>query len=339
MMGMVTELNATYNFDKTGQAIPLGQPLKRKYAANEFEFYLQDSWHAKKNLTFTYGLRYSLFSPPWETTGTQVAPTVSLGKFLNQRDAQHVEWHRLGSRSNHSVRFGGAGQQQARLLRWDYNNFAPRISVAYNPRPNTVIRAGASMVYDRIGAGLLSTFDQYGSFGLSTQLTNSFIPSASTSPRLTSLTEVPCCTPGGTNIFPPQPTGGFPFTMPPGGTGLAIYWGLDDTISTPYSYAVNFSVGQQLNRSTTLELSYVGHFAHTLLSQEDLAMPLNIKDKKSGVYYLDAANRMARLGAQGVPTSDINASVVGPTAAYWQNMIQPLKTGDSYSWLVPVGER
>ena len=45
------------------------------------------------------------------------------------------------------------------------------------------VRAGASMVYDRIGAGLLSTFDQYGSFGLSTQLTNSFIPSASTTPK------------------------------------------------------------------------------------------------------------------------------------------------------------
>ena len=330
MMGLVTELNATYNFDKTGTALPLGQPLKRHYAANEYEFYVQDSWHARKNLTFTYGLRYSLFSPPWETTGTQVAPTVSLGKFLHQRMLNM--WNGIGAEADPTVSFAlaGAANNKPGYYHWDYNNFAPRLSVAYNPRPNTVIRAGASVVYDRIGAGLLSTFDQYGAFGLSTQLTNSFIPSASTSPRLTSLTEVPCCTPGGTNIFPPQPTGGFPFQFPAGGTGLAIYWGLDDTIRTPYSYAVNLSVGQQLNRSTTLELSYVGHFAHKLLSQEDLAMPLNIKDKKSGVYYLDAANRMAKLGAQGIPTSDINASVVGPTAAYWQNMIQPLKAGDSY---------
>ena len=78
MMGLVTELNATYNFDKEGNALPLGQPLNRHYAANEFEFYIQDSWRVKKNLTVNYGLRYSLLSPPWETTGTQVAPTFSL---------------------------------------------------------------------------------------------------------------------------------------------------------------------------------------------------------------------------------------------------------------------
>jgi len=331
MMGLVSELSATYNFDKEGKALPLGQPLKRHYAANEFEFYVQDSWHMKKNLTLNYGLRYSLLSPPWETTGTQVAPTVSLGKFLKQREINMGNG--IGAEADPTIAFGLAGPANHKpgYYNWDYHNFAPRLSIAYNPRPNTVIRAGASIVYDRIGAGLLSTFDQNGSFGLSTQLTNSFIPSASTSPRLSSLTEVPCCTPGGTNIFPPMPTGGFPFVFPPGGTGLAIYWGLDDTIKTPYAYALNFTVGQQLTHNTTLELSYVGHLARRLLSQEDLAMPLNIRDKKSGVYYLDAANRMSKLGAQGVPTDAINASVVGPTAAYWQNMIQPLNNGDQYN--------
>ena len=60
-------------------------------------------------------------------------------------------------------------------------------------------------------------------------------------------------------------------------------------------------------------------------------MPLNIKDKKSGIYYLDVARRMSQLGAAGMPTSAINASVIGPTAAYWQNMIQPLASGDQYN--------
>ena len=331
MMGLVTELNATYNFDKEGNALPLGQPLNRHYAANEFEFYVQDSWRVKKNLTVNYGLRYSLLSPPWETTGTQVAPTFSLGKFLKQRELNM--WNGIGAQADPMIEFGLAGQANNRpgYYHWDYHNFAPRISFAYNPRPNTVIRAGASIVYDRVGTGLLSTFDRYGAFGLSTGLTNSFIPSADTAPRLTSLTEVPCCTPGGTNIFPPPPPGGFPFSFPPGGTGLAIYWGLDDSIKTPYSYALNFTVGQQLARNMTLELSYVGHLSRRLLSQEDLAMPLNIKDKKSGIYYLDAARRMSQLGAAGTPTSAINASVVGPTAAYWQNMIQPLASGDQYN--------
>jgi hypothetical protein len=331
MMGLVTQLDATYNFDKAGNPIPLGQPLKRNYAANEFEFYVQDSWRIKKNLTVNYGLRYSLLSPPWETSGTQVAPTSSLGNFLKQREINMGKG--IGAEADPVIQFGLAGPANGRpgYYKWDYNNFAPRLSFAYNPRPNTVVRAGASVVYDRIGTGLLSTFDRYGAFGLSTGLTNSFIPSVETSPRLTSLTAVPCCTPGGTNIFPPAPPGGFPFTVPPGGTGLAIYWGLDDSIKTPYSYALNFSVGQQLSRSMTLELSYVGHLSRRLLSQEDLAMPLNIKDTKSGIYYLDAAKRLAQVGATGAPTSAVDSSVIGPTAAYWKDMIQPLQVGDAYS--------
>jgi hypothetical protein len=330
MMGLVSQLDATYNFDKAGTALPLGAPLKRHYAANEFEFYVQDSWRMKKNLTVTYGLRYSLLSPPWETGGTQVAPTISLGKWFKQREL-NME-HGIGAQADPIVQFAlaGAANSKPGYYNWDYHNFAPRLSFAYTPRPNTVIRAGASLVYDRIGAGLLSTFDRDGAFGLSTGLTNNVIPSAATVPRLTSLTQVPCCEPNGTNIFPPQPTGGFPFVFPQGGTGLAIYWGLDDSIKTPYSYALNFTVGQQLARNMTLELSYVGHLARRLLSQEDMAMPLNIVDKKSGVNYTQAANRMSQLGAAGTATSDINAGVVGPTAAYWQDMIQPPLPGDQY---------
>jgi hypothetical protein len=331
MMGMVPELNATYNFDKAGNPLPLGAPLKRHYAANEYEFYIQDSWRMKKNLTINYGLRYSLLSPPWETTGTQVAPTFSLGDWFKKR-MFNME-HGIGSEADQTVSFGLAGPANGKdsYYRWDYRNFAPRLSFAWNARPNTVVRAGASIVYDRIGAGLLSTFDQYGAFGLSSTLTNAVIPSASTSPRLTSLTALPCNTPQGVNICPQQPQGGFPFPFPPAGTGLAIYWGLDDSIRTPYTYALNFSVGQQLTRNMTLELSYVGHLSRKLLSQEDIAAPLNIKDPKSGVDYYRAANRMSQLGGAGTPTTAINASAVGPTAAYWQDMIQPLKAGDQYS--------
>src|SRR5262249_43057158 len=143
---------------------------------------------------------------------------------------------------------------------WDYHDFSPKISFAYSPRPSggwlkslvgdgdkTVIRGGFGIVYDRIGAGLLSSFDQQGSFGLSTNTTNSVLPSAATAPRLTSLTDVPTTLFDGTTPFaPPTPTGGFPYTPPPAGPGLGIYWGLDDRIKTPYSYALDFSVGRQL---------------------------------------------------------------------------------------------
>jgi hypothetical protein len=81
----------------------------------------------------------------------------------------------------------------------------------------------------------------------------------------------------------------------------------------------------------SLEFSYVGRISHRLLSQEDLAMPLNIKDPKSGVDYFTAARRLSESGFAGTPTSDVTPELVGPTAAYWQNIVAPLHAGDAYT--------
>src|SRR5256885_12005374 len=72
MMGIISEVNGTFNFDKTGTALPQGAPLKRRFGADEYELYAQDSYRMKPNLTLTFGLRYSLFSPPNEERSPNV---------------------------------------------------------------------------------------------------------------------------------------------------------------------------------------------------------------------------------------------------------------------------
>ena len=106
---------------------------------------------------------------------------------------------------------------------------------------------------------------------------------------------------------------------------------MDDQIKTPYSYTLDLSIGRELSKGLSLEVSYVGRLSHRLLAQEDLAMPLDLVDKKSGVSYFSAASRFSQLSAAGTPTSAITPAVVGPTAAYWQNMVAPLKAGDQYN--------
>lgn len=343
LMGIVSEVDATYNYTKTGSVLPQGAPVARRFGADEFEFYAQDSYRMKPNLTLTYGLRYSLFSPPWETNGTQVAPSNSLGQWFNTRGQDM----RAGIAPNLppiSFSLAGPANNAKGYYNWDYHDFAPRLAFAYSPRPNsgwlkslvgdgdkTSIRGGFGMVYDRIGAGLLDSFDQYGSFGLSTTLTNSVIPSVATAPRVTNLNTIPVNDLNGNPFMPAPPPGGFPYTPPAGGTGLAIYWGLDDTIRTPYSYTADFSIARQLPKSMSLEVSYVGRFSRHLLSQEDLAMPLDLVDKKSGIDYFSAASRLSQMAAAGTPVSSVTAKSVGPTAAYWQNIISPLQPGDQYT--------
>src|ERR1700688_4981473 len=125
MMGLVSQLRATYNFDKTGTALPLGAPLKRHYAAHELEFYIQDSFRVRSNLTVIYGLRYSLLSPPWETTGTQVAPTISLGKWFKQRSTNLLQG--IGAEADPMFEFGVGGPANGKpgYYNWDYPNFPP----------------------------------------------------------------------------------------------------------------------------------------------------------------------------------------------------------------------
>jgi TonB dependent receptor len=71
LLGMVSDVVANYNYDKQGTPLNSGVPVTRKYGLEWYEFYAQDSWRMKPNLTLTYGLRWSLFPPPWEVNGFQ----------------------------------------------------------------------------------------------------------------------------------------------------------------------------------------------------------------------------------------------------------------------------
>jgi hypothetical protein len=144
---------------------------------------------------------------------------------------------------------------------------------------------------------------------------------------------VPTTDNAGKQILFPAPPGQFPQTPPSSldSGGFNIEWGLDNSIRTPYSYTFDLSIGRELPKQFALELAYVGRISRNLLTQRDVMQPLNLVDRKSGVDYFSAATRMSQLYRQGIPTSQINAGLVGPTAAYWKNMMEPLRNGGAYS--------
>ena len=106
LAGLVTEVGSNYNLTKSLTTLPEGQSVPRHFRAHEWEWYGQDSWRIKKNLTMTYGLRYTLLEPPYETTGTQVAPTFSLADWFKQRAAGML----TGQTYDPLVSFGLSGQ-------------------------------------------------------------------------------------------------------------------------------------------------------------------------------------------------------------------------------------
>jgi hypothetical protein len=255
LLGSVNSVTAQYNSTKNGAFLPEGTPLNRRFADDFYEMYAQDAWKIKPNLTLTYGLRYSLFSPPWETNGLQVSPSVNLTDWFNLRGQNMLQGIGTNAAPLLSFNFSGPANGKPDFYNWDYKDFAPRLAIAYSPSATdgiwkalfggpgkTTIRAGAGIVYDRLGPALLATFDQNGSFGLSTSLTNlTGDVTPATAPRITGLHTIPTTGTDGTVIFSPAPASS---TFPTSGVGsFAVYWGMDQGLKTPYSYTLDFSVG------------------------------------------------------------------------------------------------
>jgi hypothetical protein len=303
LVGLVTQGNASYNFTKTGTLLPQGDPVRRHFRAWETEWYVQDVWHIKPNLTLTAGLRYSILQPPYETTGTQAAPNISLHDLVDSR-ARMAE---QGLVDNRTFSFNLSGQANGKQPYWgyDYKDLGPRLAIAYSPNPSggllkslfggagkSSIRAGFGIAYDHFGQGIVNSFDQTGTFGLTTAIGNPTNQSVDKGARFTSLIDIPASSPAGV-LLPPAPPGGFPAT-PPSTLQLFGGLGLDDKLKTPYSELVDFSVTRELPGGFVFEATYVGRFAHRLLQQRDLAMPLDLKDPKSGMDYFAAAKLFAQ---------------------------------------------
>jgi hypothetical protein len=131
--------------------------------------------------------------------------------------------------------------------------------------------AGVGIYYDHFGQSLISIFDQQGSFGLSSQVSNpAGQATLETSPRFTDRHTLPF-----NNGVPPT-TQNFPYLAPQG--NFAITWGLDSRMKTPYSEAFDLSVQRELPGGFTLEAAYVGRLGRHLLQSLDLAEPVNFVD-------------------------------------------------------------
>jgi hypothetical protein len=331
LAGIISEVNAQYNFTTSGATLPNGAPNDRHYVNREFETYVQDSWRAKPNLTITYGVRWTLLQPPYEKNGVQVAPTFSLNNWFNQRAATMAS----GLPFNDPITFAPDGNANGKPSYWgyDYKDFAPRFAIAYSPDSSdgwlghlmggpgkTSIRLGAGMYYDHFGQGVVNTFDQNGSFGLSTSLSN--VGGSQTvdgAPRMPALPNN-----GGLFYLPPSlitpsPGASFPVTYPL--TNFAAQWGLDDKLKTPYSYALNLSFERELNHNFTLEVAYVGRLGHRLLQQEDLAQPRDIVDPASHVDYYAATRQLDNAVLAGTPESNV------APIPYWENLFGPSSGG------------
>jgi hypothetical protein len=316
LLGPVDILNATFNYQLDGSVLPVGAPVHRTYLQNEYELYVNDNWRLRRNFTVNAGLRYTLAPAISEANGYQVSPTINL----------HDWWVNRENLANQGKSQADAGAvsyvlasspQGSPLYPTQKKNFSPRLALAYSPEASsklgkillgeggkTSIRAGFGMFYDIFGMGLIREYDSTAP-GLATNFQLPANANLAAAPRFTGYTNLP------SGLLPAAPKFGFPFTPPL--DGFAITNSIDPAIKQPYTMNLNFSIAREF-RGFVVQGSYVGRLSRRTLAVQDLAQPANLRDPKSGITYIDAANQLSAFGRKGTPVSQI------PTNPFWEAM-------------------
>ncbi|MBO0858793.1 MAG: TonB-dependent receptor [Chloracidobacterium sp.] len=328
-IGRYTQYTASVNYNLDGSIIPTGTGIARLFKTQEYEAYGQDSWRIRQNLTLTYGLRWSTSTPVYEANGLEVAPTVPLGDYFDQR----VAGAKAGVPYNAPVTLDLAGKANGRpgYYPQDWNNFAPSAALAWSPNSKNLymkrlfgenkstIRVGFRMIYDRIGSALAVAFDQLNSLGFSSASTvavNTYNVSDRLGPLFTGYGQDIRTLP----LLDINPSLKFPLQKPTDGSER-IEQSLDSKLTTPVHYNFNFSYARDLGKGYSLEVSYVGRLARKLLTSYDVMQFNDLTDPKSGMDFYTAMRQLIALRDRSAPIASVQQ------IPYFQNLFPGLANG------------
>ncbi|HET9530105.1 MAG TPA: carboxypeptidase-like regulatory domain-containing protein, partial [Blastocatellia bacterium] len=182
VIGRFSQYSGNFNFDRDGSLLPVGVGVGREFATQEYDWYVQDVWKIRPNLTLTYGLRYGLSRPVYETSGLQVKPTTSLSEFFEKRVAGAREGRAVNDLI--TVDLAGPANDREGYYPWDKNNFQPRVAIAWSPdfkegilsklfgtNGASVLRGGFAITNDYFGQQLAVQFDLNSTLGFASNTT------------------------------------------------------------------------------------------------------------------------------------------------------------------------
>ncbi len=315
ILGRLTTYQANYTFDREGNLLPAGSPSEREFATEEYDLYAQDVWKIRPNLTLTYGLRYSLSRPVYETQGYEAKPVIPLSEYFRRRLAAAEQ----GQNYNEplAVDLSGPANGRSSLYRWDKNNFQPRVAVAWSPNfrsgvlgrlfgaeSQSVIRGGFGITNDYIGQALAVSFDLNNTLGFSSASSiapGTFNTTTTAGPLLTGYSQdvrtLPRLTTPGALTFPLQ--------KPRNRFARLIEASLDEELVSPINYSWNLTFERQLPKGLLVQASYLGRLGHDLLASRDVMMANNLVDPQSGMDWYTAAGQLEDLRRVGTPIENV----------------------------------
>lgn len=219
---------------------------KGDFRNHEWGLYIDDTYKLTPRLTINWGLRWEVFQPLLDNFGLQ--PNFQLKQSLPSYAVEpdpnkHPTLVRTGSgdfyeglafRFTGPVQLARDGRLGNRLIKTDYNNFAPRLGIAYSPSNKWSIRTGLGIFFSQESKN--SIFDMSRASG------------GRANPAI-DLQAVP--TLSYQNFIN---TSQLPVSFAPG-----LTWGADYNLPTTYTMQYLFNVQRSLGNSSTLEIGYTGN--------------------------------------------------------------------------------
>jgi len=194
----------------------------RNFRTTSYDFFAQDSFKLRSNLTLNYGLRYELNTVLHEAHGRLSSWRPQNYKtYLDPTDPT-IQSNIPALEASGIVLQNGVGG----IYNGDHNNFAPRVGLAWDVFSNgrTVLRAGYGLFYETI----------IGNIPGNVMLNPPFLP----------------------DYFTPFPFAGWPNAFAP--SGFPVLTVTQQNLRTPYAQHFNLGIEHELPGKMVLDVAYVG---------------------------------------------------------------------------------
>lgn len=342
-LGRVGAISSNYNYDNKGKVQPQGLGATRSYRFFETEAYFGDTWKVNPQLTLSYGVRYQLYSVPYETQGLQSVQNFTFDQYFGARVKQSA----AGISGDSAVPFityklGGKANSGPNLYDPSYKDFSPRFAFAYSPasNKNLVIKGGGGIMFDRTVINAVNFIQDQSSYLFQNSASKQY--GSATSAQTTLLNDPRL---GANNAIPAPPTANaisIPYTpyvtngTPHGLGDNEFNTAVDPSLKDPYSIVYNFGIEQELPEHFILKIGYVGRLGRRLIAQADASQLVDFPDKASNQLLSTAFANMVKEHRAGVPKASINVE------PWFENQIGAGYTkaiyGSSFGTLIDTGD-
>ncbi|MEO6588405.1 MAG: carboxypeptidase regulatory-like domain-containing protein [Pyrinomonadaceae bacterium] len=231
------------------------------------EFFAQDTWKARPNLTLDFGVRYQYFQPATDENNILTSFYPSLYNRANAPTCANANCTSLIRDTGNSLNgIGVAGLNSpfgATIVKADKNNFSPRVGLAWSPQfksgigriifgaeNKAVVRAGYGFYYDQIATFLYQ--DPTG-------------PNRPYNNRATYSSTIATPTVPASTITFSDPTAGALGSLP-----IISLGGINPDLKTPEIQQYSVGMQRQIFKNAVLDISYVGTKGDFLLRRRDI---------------------------------------------------------------------